>query len=58
MSENNYVLVYKANNESEIYNDNSYSNRIPKNYRIKFSKTKTKGILLFERYLHDNNESI
>ena len=41
MNDNGYTLVYKANQDNENYNDKSFSNDIPKDYRIRYSLSLT-----------------
>ena len=41
MNDNGYTLVYKANLDTENYSDKSFSNDIPKDYRIRYSLSLT-----------------
>ena len=41
MNNNGYTLIYKANQDIENYSDKSFSNDIPKDYRIRYSLSLT-----------------
>ena len=41
MNNNGYTLIYKANQDTENYSDKSFSNDIPKDYRIRYSLSLT-----------------
>ena len=49
MNNNGYTLIYKANQDTENYSDKSFSNDIPKDYRIRYSLSLTYKIAIMRR---------